>query len=80
MTLNPCCVGLANLMSEPGEKGFSVLPVRDAGRHFILQARSVDPAAVEELKKPPGPGRQPIAVAIAMELPLMWCPHGGCFR
>lgn len=77
MKLELCCQSMSNLTSTPGEKGFSVIPVRAHGlRYFVLQARPVSPEAAEELRKPPGPQRKPVNIAISMDLVLTYCP--GC--
>ncbi len=77
MKITACCKWLRNLTDSPGEKGFSVIPVRAQGiRYFVLQARAVEPAAIEELKKPPGPDRKPVSIALSMDIMLTYCP--GC--
>ncbi len=79
MTLRPCCAWFENLLSDPGEKGFSIIPVAGkTERYFVLQARSVDPKAVDELTKRLGPDPRPVSIALSMDLKLRHC--AGCGR
>lgn len=74
--LKGCCEWFSNLSTNPGAKGFALLPVVEFGkRFFVLQARPVEPTDLEELTEPVGPGRRPIRIAISMELTLRHCPY-----
>jgi hypothetical protein len=78
MTLLHDCPWFEMSLSNQGEKGFSVMPVRTelGHRRWYLVARPVDRDDAGDLSKRSA-GLPAISVAIAMSLPLRFCPSCG---
>ena len=67
---------MVNLASEPGEKGFSVLALRNGeDRRFYLQARPFDPDFVSKRDK--DPSLKGVPIAVAMNVSIRYCPSCG---
>ena len=71
-----CCESMINLASEPGEKGFSLLALRDGDfRRFYLQARPFDPDFIS--RRDDNSSLKGVPIAIAMNLSILYCPSCG---
>lgn len=86
--LDGCCAWMTRMMSNIGDKGYAVVPFRDADlRRFYLQARpfrkkeSQRLAAGEfRIEWPAGASEQDaglVPIVVALDLPMLHCPHCG---
>jgi hypothetical protein len=69
------CKWFENLLAAAGEKGFSIVPMRDGEhRSWYLVARPFEPA---DLARITSKDSNALGVAVAMKTPLKYCPACG---